>query len=95
MRGFLDDFPPGSKDYRRKHMVWEASLSQETYTVREAAAAMKKGERAVRGLINSGELDSVNKGKRGTLIPKEAIIRYMIGPSPMEKMMDKAERKRK
>jgi hypothetical protein len=77
--------------YRRKRAVWEASLTQDTYKVSEAAAAMKMGERKVRALLASGALYHENPGERGTVIPKEAIIRYMIGPPPLEKL---SERKR-
>ena len=83
----FDFFP----DYRRKRAVWEASLTQDTYKVSEAAAAMKMGERKVRALLASGALYHENPGERGTVIPKEAIIRFMVGPPPLE---DIFERKR-
>jgi excisionase family DNA binding protein len=76
--------------------MWEASLSQESYTAAEAAEAMGISETTVRRLLKSGELYSDNPdarggnpGARGTRIPKAAIIRYRVGPEPLEGLFGK------
>jgi excisionase family DNA binding protein len=76
-------------DYRRRRAEWEASLAQETYTVGEAALALRISESTVRRLLDRGELYSENPGKRMIRIPKAAIIRYMVGPHPMEGLLGK------
>jgi excisionase family DNA binding protein len=81
--------PPAVGRYRQKRAMWEASLTQDTYTVPEAAKVMNMGERRVRRLLKSGDLYYENPGQRSTVIPKEAIIRCMVGPSPMEKIIER------
>ncbi len=85
----FDDFPPGSKSHRQKRAVWEASLTQDTYTVPEAAKVMNMGKHSVGELVKSGALYHENPGERRTVIPKEAIVRYMVGPSPMERILER------
>jgi excisionase family DNA binding protein len=92
--GLFRDIPPGNKAHAQRRKTWERSLGQDTYTVGEAANAMKSSEGKVRKLMKSGELYSEKLGKRGAVIPKEAIIRYMTGPSPWEKIRERVERKR-
>jgi excisionase family DNA binding protein len=84
----LDNFP-AIRAHRAKQAMWEASLTQETYTVAEAAEAMRLSKKTVRELLDSGELYSENPGARATRIPKAAIIRYMAGPGPLEGLFGK------
>jgi excisionase family DNA binding protein len=72
--------------------MWEASLAQESYTAAEAAKAMGLSETTVRKLLKSGELYSDNPGTRGTRIPKAAIIRYRVGPHPLEGLFGKTSK---
>jgi hypothetical protein len=90
MSPLWDDFPPGSKEYRRKYEMWSASLSQETYTVAEARRVLRMGKDRMNNLLDSGDLYHEKAGReRGILIPKAAIIRYGIGPPPGEKLFER------
>jgi len=62
--------------------MWERSLSQETYTVDEAAKRLGKSPNTIRNLIKNDELRAtkVKPGERGTIIPKQAIVDYAVPP---------------
>ena len=68
--------------------MWEQSLTQDTYTVREAAEVLNMSERRVRDLIRSAELYAERLSERNTLIPKEAIIRYRVPPPSLKGIIE-------
>ena len=82
---------PAIRAHREKQAMVEESLAQETYTVAEAAEAMRLSKKTVRELLDSRELYSENLGTRATRIPKAAIIRYMAGPGPLEGLFEKTD----
>ncbi len=74
---------PFISDEHRRHLeqrsIWEQSLTQDTYTVMEAAKVMKRGKDTIYLLIEEGKLHAVKHGElhsseRGTVIPKWAIV---------------------
>jgi hypothetical protein len=94
VRFYNFDNRPAVKRYRLKREMWQESLAQETYTILEAAKAMKMGKGRVSNLVKSGELyhESFAErgiGERGVVIPRGAILRYMVGPHPMEGWLER------
>lgn len=77
---------PNMYDVMRRRGQLEQSLSQDTYTVAEAAEAMRVGEKRVRSLMRSGELDYVQPTARTIRIPKRAIVNY-LAPSPFKEFL--------
>lgn len=70
--------------YQKKRTAWEQRLQQETYTVAEAAKVLRLSERKVRCFVNEGKIIAASTGgKRGTIIPKQAIVDYLV-PSPFD-----------
>ena len=72
---------PRYREYVRERRLWEESLSQDRYTVKEAATALNISERKVRQLIKAGDLAATRVSERNTLIPKQAIVECMV-PTP-------------
>jgi excisionase family DNA binding protein len=69
----------------RKRRLWEQSLSKETYTVKETAGVLNMGEKRVRALIKTGEIEVTRVSERNTLVPREAILDY-VAPHPLKKL---------
>lgn len=78
MHGFFIN--PEHREYVRQRRTWEQSLTQDTYTVEEAGEAIKRHPNTVYGLIRDGKLYAANPGGRATVIPRQAIIDYMVPP---------------
>ena len=68
------------REYLERRKMWDQSLSQDTYTVEEAAKYMKLSQNTVRRLIREGKLYATNRGERNTVIPKKAIVDFMVPP---------------
>jgi excisionase family DNA binding protein len=71
---------PNYPDYWKKRNTWERSLGKEAYTVAEVAEILDRSPRTVKRWIKSGELYAESTGDRKTVIPKRAIINFMVPP---------------
>jgi len=75
-----DWFNKEHREWLEKRKMWEKSLSQDTYTVDEAAKRLGRSPTTIRNWINNGELRATKVGERGTIIPKQAIVDYLVPP---------------
>jgi excisionase family DNA binding protein len=72
----MPDYPA----YWKKRNMWERSLGKEAYTVAEVARMLDRSPKTVNRWIKSGKLYAERTGDRKTVIPKKAIIDFMVPP---------------
>ena len=69
--------------YARKHLVNAWRREPALFEVSEVAELARVTERTVRRWISDGNLAAIDKGFKGVLVPKSALIDFMCGETPL------------